>query len=59
MYMDFSLLDGADITIYNPSIHGFYVFRWGGYNNLKSKYTWILNFCIEIFGFKNLKPMYT
>ena len=46
----FHLLDDADIKVY--VVYGFYYFRLGGYNNLKSKYTWILNFISKNFDMK-------
>merc|ERR1712004_344050 len=55
--MDFILLDGAHIKFFD--VYGFLSFRWGGYNNLKSKYTWILNFYMGKFRYKNLKSIYT
>ena len=57
MYMDFILLDGVQIKVFD--VYGFYSFRWGGYNNLKSKYIWILNFQIKKSRYKNLKSKYT
>ena len=57
MYKDFILLDGVQIKVFD--VYGFYSFRWGGYNNLKSKYIWILNFQIKKSRYKNLKSKYT
>ena len=51
--MDFIILDGADIKVF--VVYGFYYFRWGGYINLKSKYTWILNFHIKKSRYKNFE----